>query len=84
MSDFYSRYTHILLFACRSCNKPLPIPVMSAARNLEKIDADRFDVQCECGWEKELLGIEAMRHWVTEWERKDATEKPNQDAASDQ
>jgi hypothetical protein len=56
MNDFYLPYANILLFSCPGCNKPLPIQVMSAARNLETIDADTCDVQCECGWTKEFLG----------------------------
>ena len=84
MNDFYSAYAHILLFSCKGCNKPLPIQVMSAARNLETIDADTFDVQCECGWTKEFLGVEAIRHWVTEWEAKSAIENPSQRMAADQ
>ncbi len=84
MNDFYSPYAHILLFSCKGCNKPLPIPVMSAARNLEPIDADTFDVQCECGWTKEFLGVEAISHWVTEWEAKSTSENSSQKMTADQ
>jgi hypothetical protein len=84
MNDFNLLYAHIILFACKSCNNPLPISVMSAARNLEIIDADTFDVQCECGWTKEFLGVEAIRHWVTEWEAKSTFENPTQQMEADQ
>jgi transcription elongation factor Elf1 len=84
MNDFYLPYANILLFSCPGCNKPLPIQVMSAARNLETIDADTCDVQCECGWTKEFLGVEAIRHWVTEWEAKITIENPSQQMAADQ
>jgi hypothetical protein len=84
MNDFYLPYAHILLFSCKGCNKPLSIAVMSAARNFEKIDADNFDTQCECGWTKEFLGVEAISHWVTEWEPKSTVEYPSQQMASDQ
>jgi hypothetical protein len=57
---------------------------MSGARNLETIDADTFAVQCECGWTKEILGVEAIRHWVTEWEAKSTNENPIQQMAADQ
>jgi hypothetical protein len=84
MNDFYLPYAHILLFLCQGCNKPLPIPVMSGARNLEKIDADTFDVQCECGWTKEILGVEAVRHWVIEWEIKSTSENSSQQMTTGQ
>jgi hypothetical protein len=74
MSDFYSPYAHILLYSCRGCNKPLSIVVMSPERNLEQLDAGTFDIRCECGWEKQLLGVEGVCHWVTEWETKDTVE----------
>jgi hypothetical protein len=44
------------------------VRVMSAARNLEEIDTGTFDVRCECGWTKQSLGVEAISHWIAEWE----------------
>jgi hypothetical protein len=70
MDHFYTPFVHTLLFSCKSCNRPLAISVLSARRNLEEIDADTFEVGCECGWRKESLGIEATRHWVNECEDK--------------
>jgi hypothetical protein len=61
-------YLHSLLFRCEQCKEPIPISAMSAERNLEKIDGDSFDVQCKCGRSKQLLGLEAVRHYVIPWE----------------
>jgi hypothetical protein len=27
-----------------------------------------FDIECECGWKKQSLGVEAVIHWVAEWQ----------------
>jgi hypothetical protein len=40
---------------------------MSTDRNSEKIDGNPFDLLCECGWSKSLLGMQAIRHWVVPW-----------------
>jgi hypothetical protein len=61
-------YVHSLLFRCKRCKEPLSISVMSAEGNLENIDGNCFDLRCECGWLKSLLGVEAIRHWVVPWE----------------
>ena len=60
-------YVHLLQFLCRRCGQPLVIPVRSEAANLEKVDADSHSVKCQCGWLGSLLGVEAVRHWVTPW-----------------
>ena len=61
-------YVHLLLFRCKRCKEPFAIPVTSTASNLEKIDGDTYSVECNCGWLQNLLGVEAVRHWVTPWE----------------
>jgi hypothetical protein len=61
-------YVHLLLFRCKRCKEPFAIPVTSPASNLEKIDGDTYSVECNCGWLQNLLGVEAVRHWVTPWE----------------
>ena len=56
---------HLLQFLCQRCGQPAVISVECDAANLEKVDADSYDVRCECGWSDNLLGAEAVRHWVT-------------------
>jgi hypothetical protein len=63
-----ARYTHLLLFRCKRCTEPLAISVMTEEANLERVDGETFDVECNCGWFGNLLGVEAVRHWVTQWE----------------
>jgi hypothetical protein len=41
---------------------------MTEEANLERIDGETFDVECNCGWFRNALGVEAVRHWVTPWE----------------
>ncbi len=66
-------YVHLLLFRCKQCGEVLAISVASEARNLEKIDGDSHDFRCLCGWTENLLGVEALRHWVTPWENNEQT-----------
>jgi hypothetical protein len=80
----YPPYVHTLLFSCERCQSPLAIPIMSQWRNLEEIDAETFEVECECGWRKKSLGIEATRHWVIEWEFKHAVANSDDRMAADQ
>ena len=68
-------YLHVLLFRCEQCNGPLPVPVMSEAANLEKIDGDIFGVECRCGWLQNMFGAEAAMHWVALWD--DARQLPD-------
>jgi len=60
-------FVHSLLFRCRECKQPLPLCVMSADRNGEKIDGNSFELLCKCGWSKCVLGMQAIRHWVVPW-----------------
>jgi hypothetical protein len=76
MDDFYLPFAHLLVFRCKCCNRPLPRPVMSAARNLEEIDAFTFNLHCECGWKKQSLGVEAISHWVADWHAHNMSENP--------
>ena len=36
--------------------------------NLERIDGDPVDVECNREWLKKLSGVDAVRHLVTPWE----------------
>jgi hypothetical protein len=60
-------FVHALLFRCQKCTQPLSLGILSTERSSEKIDGDSFDLLCQCGWSKSLLGMQATRHWVTPW-----------------
>ena len=60
-------YIHSLWFRCGQCGEPVVISLASAERNLEGIDGNPFDLKCECGWSKRLLGLEAVRRSVIPW-----------------
>ncbi len=60
-------FVHSLLFRCRECKRPLSLCVMSTERNNEKIDGNSFNLLCQCGWSKSVLGMQAIRHWVVPW-----------------
>jgi hypothetical protein len=63
---------HFLLFRCKQCNNPVSIAIFYNVRNLEEIDGHTYEVKCACGSSKDILGVEAIRHWVVPWEdRKD-------------
>jgi len=32
--------------------------------NLENVDATFFDLECQCGWQSQMLGVQAKKHWT--------------------
>ena len=73
-------YVHLLLFRCKQCNKPVSISGISEAGNLEVIDGHTYEVECRCGWLEDLLGVEALRHWVVPWEHGKYVPRPTERA----
>ena len=60
-------YAHVLLFACPKCATPLASACASTHKNLEVADAHWFNPRCHCGWAGEVIGVQAVRHWVESW-----------------
>jgi len=60
-------YLHVLIFECVGCSRPLAVIRVTGFRNLEPTDGEWFSLDCPCGWQKEVHGFEARRHWATEW-----------------
>jgi hypothetical protein len=63
----HAAFVHLLLYRCQECEQPLATCIMSAERNLERIDGTSFTIVCKCGWSKSLLGMQAIRHWLAPW-----------------
>jgi len=62
-------FVHILLFACRQCDEPIPSAVKSDESNVDEVDARTLSLRCgSCGWAGRLMGTEAKRHWVGQWD----------------
>ena len=56
-------YVHLLLFRCKRCQEPVAISVMSEELNLERIDGETFDIECNRGWfRNSSSGVEAVKH----------------------
>lgn len=60
-------FAHVLLFACPKCGIPLATACASLEKNLEVADAHWFDPRCPCGWTGAVIGVEALKHWVEQW-----------------
>jgi len=58
---------HVLLFACPNCRRPLASACASEAKNLEVADGHWFNPHCHCGWTGDVIGLEAVKHWVEPW-----------------
>jgi hypothetical protein len=58
-------YVHLLLFRCRRCEQRMVITVQNEGANLEEVDGGSYHVKCQRGWFENLLGVEAVKHWVT-------------------
>lgn len=69
MDEKRTVYAHSLLFRCRGCEGPIAISVIRAESNLEVVDGRVFNLLCKCGWLKRAMGLEAVSHYVTPWER---------------
>jgi hypothetical protein len=69
MSNKPETFAHVLLFACPECARPLAFARASSKQNLEDAEAHWFNPHCHCGWRGEVMGIEAVQHWVQAWER---------------
>ena len=66
MTDTTS-FAHLLIFACPQCGQPAVKAVMSDMSSLEYVDAMVIPIQCECGWSRQVFGMEAARHLVVPW-----------------
>jgi hypothetical protein len=62
------RFVHVLLFQCPTCRQPITTSQPSTAQNTEDIDAAKFAISCECGWNGASPAVQAKRHWVAPWE----------------
>ena len=65
--EFAEQFAHVLLFACPHCGRPLASACASNRSNLEVADAHWFNPHCHCGWEGEVIGLTAVKHWVEPW-----------------
>jgi hypothetical protein len=63
-----AEYLHVLVFACPQCSEPLTVAQLNVLRSLEGIDAEVFNLNCDCGWNGELRGFQARLHWVGNWD----------------
>jgi hypothetical protein len=62
------QFAHVFLFRCSACHGALTTVCFNSESNLESADANVFRPTCDCGWEGELTGFMAVRHWVQPWE----------------
>ena len=62
-------YLHLLVFQCPQCGDPISVPMLSEVRSLEQADGTTCKLACSCGYSREVLGIQARRHYVEPWPR---------------
>jgi hypothetical protein len=60
-------FLHVLVFECPRCFGPVCLPTLHSAANLESVDAERYNLRCSCGWNGNLPGIQARKHFVDSW-----------------
>jgi DNA-directed RNA polymerase subunit N (RpoN/RPB10) len=64
-----SKFAHLLLFRCPECGEPIATACASYFANLEEVDARQFSAHCsDCDKAFDMLGIQAVRHWVDPWD----------------
>jgi hypothetical protein len=69
-------FLHVLLFQCPQCDEPIATVKSTMHRSLEKIDASEMELTCNCLWTGKILGMEAKRHIVLNWDGTAATRNP--------
>lgn len=62
------QFAHVLLFSCPNCDSPLASACVSTRKNLEPAEAHWFSPHCHCGWTGDVMGVNAVKHWVEPWE----------------
>jgi len=67
MNADQEKFAHALLFRCEACNKPATVSFLTTERNVEDVDGNTHNFVCECGRSESKLGLDAVRHWVVEW-----------------
>jgi len=68
-------FVHMLLFQCPQCGEPIAVAKSTPHRSLEKVDAAEMELTCNCLWTGKILGMEAKRHIVLNWDG-EATKDP--------
>lgn len=63
-------YEHKLIFECEVCKSELAHSQARFENNLEPVDANLFNLACDCGRQNKLFGVQAKKHW-TESEKSD-------------
>ena len=58
----HAMYEHNLVFQCERCHTDIAVSVVRPENNLENVDATVFDVSCPCGWQTNMLGVQARTH----------------------
>ena len=62
-------FVHVLLFACAHCGDPVPSAIKTDESNVDQVDIRTLSIRCgNRGWSGKLMGTEAKRHWVGQWD----------------
>jgi hypothetical protein len=61
-------FVHMLLFQCPQCGEPIAAAKSTLHRSLENVDASEMELTCNCLWTGKILGMEAKRHIILNWD----------------
>jgi len=67
MNNHPELFAHALLFRCEECDEPAAVSFLTTERNVEEVDGGTHQFVCTCGRSESKLGVNAVRHWVVEW-----------------
>ena len=65
--DAHKAFVHVLVFQCPKSGDPICELTLRPERSLEESHVVPFNVKCSCGWQGQMLGVNARMHWVEAW-----------------
>ena len=61
-------FVHLLVYECQECGRPVPCAILSDQANPEDVDSQTVTFRCSCKSRSEVLGLNAKRHLVVDWQ----------------
>lgn len=62
-----SLFLHTLIFDCPHCGRSVASRTLSTGKNREALDGATLQLNCDCGWTGQQLGLRAKEHSVENW-----------------
>ena len=68
MTQLAAPFVHVLLFECPQCGCLVSCAITNDKKNSEEVDSREVSLRCKCQWSGTMLGVNAKRHLVLDWD----------------